>query len=103
MAEFVTVATVDEVTPGERIVVEVDDRFVALFSIGGELYAIADLCTHDDGPLADGELQGYVIACRRHGATFDVRTGEVLSWPATQPVPRYKVRVVGDAVQVALG
>jgi 3-phenylpropionate/trans-cinnamate dioxygenase ferredoxin subunit len=102
MAEFVTVATVGEVPPGERIVVELDDSFVAVFNIVGEFYAIADLCTHDDGPLAGGELHGYVIECPRHGATFDVRTGEVLSWPATQPVPRYEVRVVGDEVQIAL-
>jgi 3-phenylpropionate/trans-cinnamate dioxygenase ferredoxin subunit len=102
MAEFVTVATVGEVPPGERIVVELDDSFVAVFNIVGEFYAIADLCTHDDGPLAGGERRGYVIECPRHGATFDVRTGKVLSLPATQDVPRYEVRVVGDEVQIAL-
>ncbi len=103
MAEFVTVATVDEVPPGERIVVEVDDQFIALFNVGGKFYAIADVCTHDDGPLAEGKLEGYRIECPRHGGAFDIRTGAVLSWPATQPVPWYEVRVVGNDVQIALG
>lgn len=102
MAEFVTVASVDDIPPGERIVVEVDDRFIAVFNVDGQFYAIADLCTHDDGPLAEGKLAGYRIECPRHSGAFDIRTGAVLSWPATRPVPRYEVRVVDGEVQVAL-
>lgn len=102
MAEFVTVATVDEVPPGDRIVVEVGDEFIAVFNVNGEFYAIADLCTHDDGPLAEGTLDDYAIECPRHGARFDIRTGEVLRWPANRPVPRYDVRVVGNEIQVAV-
>ncbi|MCZ7547116.1 MAG: non-heme iron oxygenase ferredoxin subunit [Anaerolineae bacterium] len=103
MAEFVTVATVDEVPPGERIVVEVDDHFIAVFNVGGKYYAIEDVCTHDGGPLAEGTLEDYRIECPRHGGAFDIRSGKVLSWPATQPVPWYEVRVVDDEIQVALG
>jgi 3-phenylpropionate/trans-cinnamate dioxygenase ferredoxin subunit len=103
MAEFVTVATVDEIAPGDYIALSVDDEFILLFNIGGEFYAIADRCTHDDGPLEDGDLNGHAIHCPRHGAAFDVRTGDVLSMPATQPVETYPVRVVGDEVQIAIG
>lgn len=102
MAEFVKVADKDELAPGERKVVEVDGTWVALFNLDGELHAIADICTHDDGPLAEGPLHGHVIECPRHGATFDVRTGEVLSFPAITPVPSYEVKVEGDDVLVSV-
>lgn len=103
MSDFVKVAEVDELPPGERILVEVNGEFVAVFNVGGEFYAIADICTHDDGPLADGELYDHVIECPRHGATFDIRTGDVLSFPAITPVPSYEVKVDGNDVLVAVG
>ena len=102
MAEFITVATTDEVKPGERIVVEVNDHYIAVFNVDGQYYAIEDVCTHDDGPLAEGELQGYVIECPRHGAQFDIRTGKVLRFPAITPVPRYEVRVENGEIQVLI-
>lgn len=101
MTDFVTVATVDEVKPGERIVVELGRRWVAIFNVDGQYYAVEDRCPHDDGPLADGELRGCVIECPRHGATFDITNGKVLSPPALVDVPTYQVRVEGDALQVA--
>lgn len=100
MAEFVTVATTDEVKPGERIVVEIGRHWVAVFNVDGQYYAIRDVCTHDDGPLADGELDGYEIECPRHGARFDIRDGRVTAPPAVRPVPFYPVRVEGDEVQI---
>ncbi len=100
MAEFVKVATKDELPPGERMVVEVNGVYVAVFNVGGQLYAIEDVCTHDDGPLAEGELDGYTIECPRHGAQFDIRDGRVLRLPAVAPVPWYEVRVEGDDVLV---
>jgi 3-phenylpropionate/trans-cinnamate dioxygenase ferredoxin component len=102
MAEFITVATTDEMKPGERIVVEVKDHYVAVFNVDDQYYAIEDVCTHDDGPLAEGELQGYVIECPRHGAQFDIRTGKVLRFPAITPVPRYEVRVQDGEIQVRI-
>lgn len=101
MADFVTVAAVDEVKPGERLVVEIGRRWVAIFNVDGSYYAIEDRCTHDDGPLAEGELRGCVIECPRHGATFDIRNGKVLSAPALVDVPTFQVRVQGDEIQVA--
>jgi 3-phenylpropionate/trans-cinnamate dioxygenase ferredoxin subunit len=99
-AEFVTVATVDELQPGERMVVELGRRWVAIFNVEGMYYAIEDVCTHDDGPLAEGELNGCIIACPRHGATFDIRTGKVLSAPAMVDVKSYDVQIQGNDIQV---
>lgn len=100
MAEFTTVATTDEITSGERMVVEFGRRWVAIFNVDGHYYAIEDRCTHDDGPLAEGELKGCIIACPRHGATFDIRNGKVLSAPAYVDVPAYDVQVSGKDIQI---
>jgi 3-phenylpropionate/trans-cinnamate dioxygenase ferredoxin subunit len=103
MANFVAVATRDEIPPGERKLFEIDGIFFAVFNVDGTYYAIEDVCTHDDGPLVDGDLDGFEIECPRHGARFDIRTGAVLSFPAVTPVPAYPVKVEGDEVLVDLG
>lgn len=100
MSDFVPVCKVTEIPDPGRMVVEVDDRIVALFHVDGRFWAIDDTCTHDGGPLADGKLCGFVIACPRHGAQFDIRTGRVLSMPATQDTPAHEVKVEGDTVYV---
>lgn len=102
MSKAVKIAETTELAPGDRKVVEVDGRDVALFRIGDEYYAIDDVCTHDDGPLADGELDGTCIECPRHGAKFDVRTGAVVCLPAIEPVPAHPVEVRDDGVYVRL-
>jgi 3-phenylpropionate/trans-cinnamate dioxygenase ferredoxin subunit len=76
----------------------VGDRAVALFNVQGTFYAIDDICTHDDGPLAEGDLRGHEIECPRHGARFDVRTGKALCMPAFEPVTSHQVVVKGDEV-----
>ena len=100
MPEFVTAATTDEITPGERMVVEIGRHWVAIFNVDGTYYAIEDICTHDDGPLAEGKLYGCEIECPRHGARFDLATGQVTAAPALVPVPTYQVRVEGDEIQI---
>jgi 3-phenylpropionate/trans-cinnamate dioxygenase ferredoxin subunit len=95
------VAEVGEILPGERKLFDIDDEPAALFNQDGEYYAIADVCTHDDGPVAEGFLDGFEIECPRHGARFDIRTGAVLSFPAIVPVPTYEVRVEEDGIYVA--
>ncbi len=102
MADYITVATTDELKPGERIVVEAKDHYIGIFNVDGKYYAIEDVCTHDDGPLAEGELNGTVIECPRHGAQFDITTGKVLRFPAITPVPRYEVRVQDGEVQILI-
>lgn len=101
MTEFVTVAKTDEIRPGEREVFGIGRHWVAVFNVDGTYYAIEDVCTHDGGPLADGELVGCEIACPRHGAKFDIRNGKVLTAPALVDVPTYEVRVEGDEIQVS--
>jgi 3-phenylpropionate/trans-cinnamate dioxygenase ferredoxin subunit len=102
MAEFVKVTTRSELPPGGKILAEVDGRPIAVFNVDGRFYAIDDVCTHDGGPLAEGELEGAEIRCPRHGARFDVRTGKALCLPAFEPVATHRVELRGDEVYVAL-
>ena len=99
---FVKVAEVNELPSGERKVVEVEGLFIAVFNVSGNYYAIEDVCTHDDGPLAEGDLDGFEIECPRHGARFDIRTGKVLSFPAITDVARYEVKIEGNDVLVGI-
>ena len=102
MSEFITVTRVEDLKPGQVEVFEVEDEFVAVANIDGQFHAFADVCTHDDGPLVEGDLEGHVVTCPRHGARFDVCTGEALSLPAVVPLPTFEVRVVNDNVRVRL-
>ena len=102
MADFVTVAKADDIPPGQVRVYEVGDRRIALCNVGGTLYAIDDVCTHDGGPLDQGELEGEQIECPRHGARFDVCTGRALTLPAVRPVRTYPVQVKGNEVMVSV-
>jgi 3-phenylpropionate/trans-cinnamate dioxygenase ferredoxin subunit len=102
MNQFVTVAREGDLPDPGRRLVEVDDTLVVLIRAGGSFYALDDVCTHDGGPLAEGELLDHAIACPRHGARFDLRTGRALSMPATQPTRVHEVRVVDGQVQVRL-
>ena len=100
MPDFVRVAKTSEIPdPGKRIF-EIEDRLIVVFHVGGKFYALDDVCTHDGGPLGEGELEGFCIACPRHGAKFDIRDGRALTMPATQPTGAYEVKVEGDAVLV---
>ena len=103
MPEFIRVADVSEVSDPGKLLVEVEGEVVALFHVEGCFYAIDDVCTHDGGPLVDGELVGYKIACPRHGAKFDIRTGAALSMPAVRPTRAHAVKVDAGGVWVALG
>ena len=102
MAEFLKVADVSEVPDPGKTLVEVDGEMVALFHVDGQWHAIDDVCTHDGGPLADGELRNHTIACPRHGAKFDIRTGAALTMPAVRPTRAHDVKVEGNAVFVRL-
>ncbi len=99
-ARWITVATAADIPLGSRRVLRLEDQPIAVFHLEDGWYAIDDVCTHDGGPVAEGRLEGCIIECPRHGATFDVRTGAALTFPAVSPVATYAVRVVGDDVQV---
>jgi 3-phenylpropionate/trans-cinnamate dioxygenase ferredoxin component len=102
---LVDVAPVDELPPGSVKIVRAGSIAVGVYNLDGEYYAIEDRCSHDDGPLAEGEFdaEDAVVVCPRHGSRFDIRTGRPLSLPAYEPVDTFPVTVEGDWVKVDIG
>lgn len=100
MAEWVDVASIEDLDPGSWRVVDVDDVQIAVFNLDGEFYAIEDVCTHDYECLTGGDVEGDEIVCPRHGAHFNIKTGEALSAPAYEPTPTFPTRVENGMVQV---
>ena len=100
MADWVRVSRLNEFPPGSRRVVDVDGVMVAVFHLNEGLFAIEDVCTHDGGELASGELVGREIICPRHGARFDLQTGAVTAPPAYEPVATLPIRVEEGWVEV---
>jgi len=94
----------DDLADGEARRFDVAGSRVALVRIGQDFYAVGDRCSHEDFSLADGEVLSdeCEIECAKHGSTFDLRTGEPCSLPATRAVPVYSVVVEGDDVSVVL-
>jgi len=100
--EFIPVAGVEDLPTGERLYIEIDGQQIVVFNLAGGLFAIADVCSHDDGPVGDGDLEGEEVICPRHGAHFDIRTGKALALPAVADIPAYPVRVVDGQIEVGL-
>ena len=102
MAEFVKVASTNEIAPGQARLVNVRGKEFALFNIEGNFFALENACTHEEGPLAEGDIEGHEVTCPWHGARFDIRTGGVLCAPAYDDVARYNVRVTGTDIEVEI-
>jgi len=102
MSDFIRVIDVGEVPDPGKTLVEVEGEMIALFHVEGRWHAIDDVCTHDGGPLADGELRDHKIACPRHGAKFDIRTGAALTMPAVRPTRAHDTKVEAGSVWVRL-
>jgi len=100
--EFVEIAPASELPNGERLFVELEGKSIVIFNIAGQFFSIADVCSHDDGPVGEGDIERYTITCPRHGAEFDIRSGKVLQLPAVVDIPAYPVRVVDGMIQVGL-
>ena len=100
MADVTKVASKKDLPPGKAMGVIVGTRRIALFNVGGSFYAIDDECTHAGGNLSEGAIEGTVVTCPWHGATFDVTNGTVLSAPAFEGVKSYKVLVEGDDIKL---
>lgn len=106
MSDWIDVAGIDELPPGQGKLVEADDVAIAVFNIDGELYALEDTCTHDESPMLgcglgpEEILDGDQVICPRHGARFCVKTGEALTPPAYEPVATFPVRIESGRVQV---
>ena len=100
MSSFRVAAKVSKIGQGRAKTVELDGKRIALCNVDGTIYAVDDLCTHDNGPLGEGELFNGQIECPRHGARFDVKSGKVMCLPAVIPVKTYEVKVEGEEVKV---
>jgi 3-phenylpropionate/trans-cinnamate dioxygenase ferredoxin subunit len=100
MSRWVPVAREEDLAPGEYRLVEVDDLELALFNVHGTVTCIEDLCTHDGGNLVEGDFEGRVVTCPRHGAKFDVVTGQALCLPAVAPTPVHAVRIRDGMIEV---
>jgi 3-phenylpropionate/trans-cinnamate dioxygenase ferredoxin subunit len=100
MSDWIDVARVDDFAPGDWQTVDIDDVLVAVFNLDGKYFALEDICTHDGGTLTGGDIEGNEIVCPRHGARFDITTGEALTEPAYEDLPMFAVRVLDGMVQV---
>lgn len=98
MIGWIRVCAAAELLPGEFKVAYDGDTAIAIYNIDGELYAIEDVCSHDGGELAGGPVEGYAVECLRHGAKFDLRTGEALCPPAYAPTTKFPVRTEEGAI-----
>jgi ferredoxin-NADP reductase/nitrite reductase/ring-hydroxylating ferredoxin subunit len=98
--DFVKVANAKDIQPSQMKEVEVNGENICVANVEGKFYAIGSICTHEGGPLADGTLEGYEVECPWHNSKFDVRTGEVISPPASEPEPAYEVKVDGDNILI---
>jgi len=99
---FYPVCPEKDLPEGERLFIEFGDCPIVILNIAGDFFAIADVCTHDDGPLGEGEIEDHEIICPRHGARFDVRTGTVQALPAVKGVPSFPVRVREGMIEIGV-
>ncbi|MFZ5830883.1 MAG: Rieske (2Fe-2S) protein [Planctomycetota bacterium] len=102
MPDFVPVCKVTDVPDPGKEIFEVDGRFVVVFHLDKEWHCLDDQCTHDGGPLGEGEIEGFQIICPRHGARFDIRTGQALTMPAVHATGCHEIKIEGDNVLVRL-
>ena len=108
MAQWITLCPISELPPSQREVFGVGERWIAVFNVGGLVYAIEDLCTHDGNVLAfdqydqPSKLVGYELECPRHGARFDIRNGKATRRPAEIDAPWYETRIEAGNIQVRL-
>lgn len=98
--EFVPVLKTKDLATGKMKTVNFGGDIVCIINLGGNFYAINNICTHEGGPLDEGIIDGFEVECPWHGARFDIRTGEVKSPPAEQPVSTYQVKIQGDEILI---
>ena len=100
--DYIDIAPSDQLSDGERLFVEISGKSIVLLNLAGKLFAIGDVCSHDNGPVGDGEIEDSEIICPRHGARFDLRTGKATSLPALVDIPAYPVRIVNGMIQIGI-
>ena len=92
----------DQIQPGKPVRIEKDGKSICIARVGDEVFAVSDTCTHAEASLTDGDVTGFKIECWLHGAEFDLRTGQVLTLPATIALDTYPVRIDGNSVTVEI-
>jgi 3-phenylpropionate/trans-cinnamate dioxygenase ferredoxin subunit len=100
--EYLEILPADQLPEGERVFLEVGGKAIVLFNLAGKFFALGDVCSHDNGPVGDGEIEDYEIICPRHGARFDIRSGKATSLPAVKDIPSYPVRVAEGMIQIGI-
>ena len=100
MSDFERVASVNEIAPGGRMSILVDDLPSLLIRSGDDFFAVEDVCSHDGQPLTNGPVEDGCITCPRHGAKFDLRTGKPLCMPAIEPIATFEVQIRNGEVFV---
>jgi nitrite reductase/ring-hydroxylating ferredoxin subunit len=94
------IASVKSFKPGKMMGVQSQGRDILVADVGGNYYAIGNVCTHEQCNLADGVLEGEVVQCPCHGSSFNVKTGQVVTGPAEKPEPTYQLKVAGDQIML---
>lgn len=100
--EFAEIVPASELPNGERLFVDIGDKPIVIFNIAGQFFAIGDVCSHDEGPLGDGTVEGNNVVCPRHGGEFDIRSGQAVQMPAVVDIPAYPVQVRDGVIFVGL-
>lgn len=102
MSTIIDVCPVSELAPGAKRLVRFEDLEIGVFNCNGTLYAVEDRCTHDDGPLVEGEFDpaACTVECPRHGSLFDLRTGRPKTLPAYVPVDTFGVTIEDDTIKL---
>jgi 3-phenylpropionate/trans-cinnamate dioxygenase ferredoxin component len=102
MAQFIIVAPVSDIPNGAIKAFKVNGKHVLIANLEGTFFATQDLCTHDNGPLGDGEVKGDEVECPRHGGRFNIKSGKATAMPAMFPIKIFPVKIENDQVLVAL-
>jgi 3-phenylpropionate/trans-cinnamate dioxygenase ferredoxin subunit len=101
-SDYIQLATTDELKPGKMLCVEHAGRRIMLANTGDGIFAVDDLCSHEDASLATGSLKGDCVKCPLHGSRFNLKTGQPLDDPAYEPIATYPVKIQGNAICVAI-
>lgn len=104
ITDWITVGSASDVPPGHAARIEIDERPVAIFNVDGTFYCLDDTCSHAEASLSDGDLdfERCAIECPLHGSAFDLRTGAVLTLPATEPVASHDIDVADGEIRIRL-
>ena len=100
--QFFEIIPEGDMPDGERLFVEIGGKSIVLFKIANKYFAIGDICSHDNGPVGDGEIDGDEVICPRHGARFKIDTGKASSLPALVDIPAYPVRIMDGKVEIGI-